>query len=112
MRLADQGVGMVSISVTPFGQAVMSSQSDRPSRAGRAGRRGFSLIEIMVVIAIILILMSIGVIGYRYLDKSASSSATKVALNNCDSMMAEYEAAGNSVLSLPNATTGPRGGYG
>jgi len=62
------------------------------------------MIEIMVAIGIILVLMAIGVVGFRYLDKAGSAKATHVALSNCEAMVAEYEAAGMSIATLPNAT--------
>ena len=65
------------------------------------------MIEIMVAISVILILMAMAVIGYRYLDRSASEKATHVALSNAQAMISEYEAANGpgSINDITGANT-------
>jgi len=92
--------------LTHTGQRLTAIRGSR-RHGSRRGRQGFTMIEIMVAIAIILILMAIGVVGYRSLDKSSSLKSTHVALNNCESFVAEYEAAGKSASTLPGSTGGP-----
>ena len=50
------------------------------------------MIEIMVAISVMLILMAIAVIGYRYLDRTASEKATHTVLSNAQALVADYEA--------------------
>jgi prepilin-type N-terminal cleavage/methylation domain-containing protein len=66
------------------------------SRAAvRRGRRGgFTLIEMLVVIGIILLLMSIGVLGYRSIERSNTERATKTALVNGEGFLKEMNAIG------------------
>ena len=62
-------------------------------RARRArGRAGFTIVEIMTVIAIILILVGMAAIAYKTLDNPTSGRSTKVALDNLQAQLADYEA--------------------
>lgn len=65
--------------------------ADRSPERGRR-RGGFTLMEIMVVVGIILLLMSLGVVGYRSLDRTAALRQTRVTLSNAQAMVATYEA--------------------
>jgi len=63
------------------------------TRARRArGRAGFTIVEIMTVIAIILILVGMAAIAYKTLDNPTSGRSTKVALDNLQAQLADYEA--------------------
>jgi type II secretory pathway pseudopilin PulG len=57
-------------------------------------RSGFSLLEMTVVIGIIMLLMAIAIIGYRYIESKNAGDATRTALHNADSMVAELDRTG------------------
>jgi len=61
-------------------------------------RLGFSLIELLVVIAVILILISIGVIGYRHVERSNAERQTKTVLASADSFVREMNSIGSLTM--------------
>src|SRR5207248_7094336 len=73
----------------------------------RLNRRnsGFTLIEILVVIGIILVLIGIVFVALKHVSRSATENATKIDLQNLQSMLAELENAGPlaTTIQFPNA---------
>ncbi len=65
-------------------------------------RRGFTLIEILVTIGIILILVGIASVGVTYVTKASKNNASRVALGNLRSMIAELEATAGLTGRQPN----------
>ena len=66
---------------------------------------GFTLIEILVVIGIILVLIGIVFVALKHVGGASKSSATKIDLQNLQSMLAELENAGplTTTIQFPNA---------
>jgi prepilin-type N-terminal cleavage/methylation domain-containing protein len=58
-------------------------------------RRGFTLIEILVTIGIIVILAAMVLIATRAITGNSKARATHIALDNCKSLLAEYDTAKN-----------------
>lgn len=56
-------------------------------------RKAFTLVELMVAIGIIVVLIGLATVGLRYATSQSQANATKVALENLKSMMAELELA-------------------
>lgn len=56
-------------------------------------RRGFTLLELMVVIGVLLLLVTIAVAAYNKIVNSMAAKATNTALENAQSILAEYEQA-------------------
>ena len=63
----------------------------------RRTHRGFTLIEILVTLGIMLVLVAIAVLGFRHFDKVAAENLTRTRLENCKSMLSQYE--GQATLS-------------
>src|SRR2546421_10533223 len=61
---------------------------------------GFTLIEILVVIGIILVLIGIVFVALKHVSRSATENATKIDLQNLQSMLAELENAGPLTTTL------------
>ena len=67
-------------------------------RADRRLRRGgFTLLEMTVVIGLIMFLLTLSVIGYRFLEASASRQRTRTVLHNAEAMLAELDRTGGMV---------------
>jgi prepilin-type N-terminal cleavage/methylation domain-containing protein len=64
-------------------------------RFRRLDRNAFSLIEMLVVIGIILLLLTIGVLGFRHIERSNAEKQTKTTLAAADSMVQEMNAIGS-----------------
>lgn len=68
---------------------------------------GFTLIEILVVIGIILVLIGIVFVALKHVGGASKSSATKIDLQNLQSMLAELENAGPLTTTIQFPTTPP-----
>jgi prepilin-type N-terminal cleavage/methylation domain-containing protein len=68
-------------------------------------RGGFTLIELLVTIGIILVLIGIVFVALKHVGRSATENATKIDLQNLQSMLAELENAGplTTTIQYPNA---------
>jgi prepilin-type N-terminal cleavage/methylation domain-containing protein len=64
----------------------------------RQPRGGFTLIEMLVVIGIILLLMTIGVLGFRSMERSNTEKATRTALVNGEALLKEMNSVGALAL--------------
>jgi prepilin-type N-terminal cleavage/methylation domain-containing protein len=71
---------------------------------------GFTLIEILVVIGIILVLIGIVFVALKHVGGASKSSATKIDLQNLQSMLAELENAGplTTTIQFPYVTSDAR----
>ena len=65
-----------------------SNQSPRHQRR----RHGFTLVEMLVVISIILLLIGMSVAGFSQIAKHGKNTHTKIALETCKALLAEFEA--------------------
>src|SRR2546421_11223690 len=74
---------------------------------------GFTLIEILVVIGIILVLIGIVFVALKHVSRSATENATKIDLQNLQSMLAELENAGplTTTIQFPTTPPFPPSGY-
>jgi len=63
----------------------------------------FTMVELLVVIAVIGVLIGIAVIAFRGIDPSAKT--TRATLHTAASLLAEFQAGGGDVKSLPGGTT-------
>jgi prepilin-type N-terminal cleavage/methylation domain-containing protein len=70
-------------------------------RRRRTGHSGFTLIEMLIVIGIILVLITIGVIGYRSMERTAAINGTKTSLGAAEGMLKTLVGSGT-----PNAIEG------
>src|SRR2546421_9401635 len=68
---------------------------------------GFTLIEILVVIGIILVLIGIVFVALKHVSRSATENATKIDLQNLQSMLAELENAGPLTTTLAPVNPAP-----
>jgi prepilin-type N-terminal cleavage/methylation domain-containing protein len=69
-------------------------RKDASPRLPLWGQAGFTLIEMLVVVAIILLLLTIGVIGFRSMERSSSEKQTKVNLTNAEALLKQMTAVG------------------
>lgn len=56
-------------------------------------RKAFTLVELMVAIGIIVVLIGLATVGLRYATAQSEANATKIAMENLKSMLAELELA-------------------
>ena len=56
-------------------------------------RKAFTLVEMMVVVGLIVVLIALAVTGYSKLVNASAERATATALQNAQSLLAEYEQA-------------------
>lgn len=69
-------------------------------RTPAARRAGFSLIELLVVIGILVVLIALAVIGFRVVGTASREKVTNNQLENCKSLLGEFENSGASLGSL------------
>jgi prepilin-type N-terminal cleavage/methylation domain-containing protein len=56
---------------------------------------GFTLVEMLVVISIILLLLTIGILGYRSMERSGAEKQTRINLTNAESLLKQMTSLGN-----------------
>src|SRR4051794_6614211 len=67
-------------------------------RRRRTGHSGFTLIEMLIVIGIILLLITIGVMGYRSMERTAAMNSTKTTLGAVEGLLKNLSGTGSPNL--------------
>ena len=75
-------------------------------------RKAFTLVEMMIVVGLIVVLIALAVTGYSKLVNASAERGTTTALQNAQSLLAEYEqAVGLGRLGFGDPTFPYHGGY-